>query len=259
MLSRKIFNLTMSCIAVGIGVRATEISPDPIIHYRLDENSGSTLVADTAAGRHDARIIVAQPQFQSEFVPGQHGNAVKFRADAPMRFVIPENSVLKALKPPFTIAFWANPSHGYKNLWVFGNNDGGISVRIFYQMFDFRWTDQNGVPHILQTPKFSAAMNAMQHYAVVNDGQRIMLYINGEPQELSLHIRGAKIDSFHGREYTGDAAELIPANTAGDYAIGGYYYNFAYPFEGIIDDLCVFNRALSSDELVTVAAESCNP
>jgi len=74
-------------------------------------------------------------------------------------------------------------------------------------------------------------------YAAIYDGEKIWLYINGEYVK-ALHVKG-------------DIAENALPLTIGAYAAKPSLENF----KGIIDDICIYNRALSKEELQQLYAE----
>jgi len=82
---------------------------------------------------------------------------------------------------------------------------------------------------------------AWYHAVVVYNDTDIRLYING-----TLDERGY---SYNPKAYTGGIA-----NQSAPFLIGGYLYNggLTRPFDGLIDDVAIFDRALSKAEVLEI-------
>jgi len=95
-----------------------------------------------------------------------------------------------------------------------------------------------------------AHVDTWLHIAVVQNGTEVSIYFNGILMPLVWTVTTDKTKWF---------SDLIGASTAADtYAIGALAYNggILFPFSGGIDDVIIYNRVPSSNEVYTVATET---
>jgi hypothetical protein len=213
-----------------------------IAHYTFDNDNGKTVLTDSGPNKLDAVLFSETAGAKIVTVDGKAGKALQLDNTTLMRFDLPVNPAVNELKPPYTIAFWAKTDVVNKRMTVIGcyadTGFEGFGAFICWQMLDYRW-GVNNANKLLTTDRFTVLKGEFQHFAVVNDGSRITLYINAEPMK-----------SLEG------AADLIPAACRRKLAIGncpGTRMN-AYPFTGLLDDLYIIGKALNADEIMDIAS-----
>ncbi|MCH7558910.1 MAG: hypothetical protein IIB56_15865, partial [Planctomycetes bacterium] len=205
----------------------SDASAELVAHWKLDEVSGTTAVDATGNG-HDGTLI-GNPQWTDGYFAG----GLKF-AGSPDKVDVPQSAELNP-ENAFTVTVWANldpggsgyrspvtsrddsPQRGYiiyctpGNTWEFwtGNSAGG-------------W-DSAGSPPV--------ALGEWTHVAATYSNGEKKLYINGE--------------------LAGESSATMPPNTVQVLRIGagategdGNYF-----FVGTIDDVRIYNHALSADEV----------
>lgn len=213
-----------------------------IAHYTFDNDNGKTILTDSGPNKLDAVIFSETAGAKAATVEGKVGKALQLTNAPLVRFDLPVNQMVNELKPPYTIAFWAKTDVVNKRMTVVSSyaDTGfqGVGVFICWQMLDYRW-GVNNVNKLFATDRFTVLKGEFQHFAVVNDGSKIELYINAEP-----------VKTLEG------SADLIPAPCKRSSAIGncpGTRLN-AYPFIGLLDDLYIIGKALTADEIMNLAS-----
>jgi Concanavalin A-like lectin/glucanases superfamily len=210
--------------AVSNGTYAKSVlAAKPLAYWRLEEWSGSTAF-DAMGGHHDATYETGVARWldgppSSSFSGAGAINHCPHFAGGRL------SATLKELKETYTVEFWfwnglpneAHPVTGY----VFGR--GGESLAI------------GGTARAPGSLVFGAhaghtilAPKTWNHAALVRDGSRVAVYLNGNPEP----------------EISGTAApeESKKIFVAGD--TGG-----TANFEGKMDEIAVYQRALSAEEI----------
>jgi len=91
----------------------------------------------------------------------------------------------------------------------------------------------------VSTPRFSVAPKHWVHVALTFDGTDMILYLNAV-EAARKHFTGKRlILRFPGRDFT----------------VGKYFWHDAYPFEGLLADVRIYDRALSAEELFQAACQ----
>ena len=228
----------------------------PLIgHWAMDEGSG-TSVADSTAYSNDGTIY-GNPSWTY----GKIKNCLDF--DGNDYVSLPK--VLDVTQP-FTITTWVNleSTNGYSLQSIFQQVDdtnGGIGRSLI-----FRTGSENsqgadllccrlGSTYLFSNVAIFSNLNKWYHIAMVFDGTTIYQYIDGV--------------------LTGQASGVIPEYSDGNFRIGAHKYNedqkwgdlFNHdtysadtrcwdiwaPWDGLIDDVRIYNTALSSSEIGNLA------
>ena len=191
-------------------------------HWKFDESTGT--IATDSAGTNNGTLIGFNFTTNSGRVPGIIGNALSF--DGVNNSVSLDSNQIN-LTNNFSLSVWLKPENA--------SSDGVfISVRSFYQVSGLRFF-VSGNSLFLQGETAAGwqgnffANNAIQngfwyHVAVVYDNSILTVYLNGAPQGST--------------NWGGD----VVMNTTWPSRIGteGAYY-----FDGAIDDMMIFQRALT--------------
>jgi hypothetical protein len=209
--------------------RDTRVRAGPIAAYSFDEDSGE--IAHDAAGNHDGKVEGA------EWTNGRFGPALQFDASEGDVVTIPDSEDLDTEE--FTLEAWIRPDEdnfygpivahtppeGQGYALFSGNGEEGFEGWLTGFISFHQWINA----HTFSEEK--APVGAWTHVAVTNDGNRIKLYVNGE-----------LIDNRESELFPPDEA---PLQIGGDepFAEGNF-------FDGKIDEVRVYNRALSAGEAI---------
>ncbi len=198
----------------------------PVAAYSFDEGSGS--VAHDTAGGHDAEIEGA------EWSAGRYGSGLKFDAAQEDVLTVPDSEDLRL--GDFTLEAWVSPDEsrnfapvvaklsnegfGY-GLYAGGGGTAGHpeGYLLYKEWVDASVRDSQDLP-----------LESWTHIAVTNDGEQIRLYVDGE-----------LVDT--GESESVQAGEG-PLQIGGNQAFGEDEY-----FDGEIDEVRVYDRALDEEEL----------
>ncbi|MCE5228357.1 hypothetical protein LLG95_02010 [bacterium] len=215
-----------------LDVRTSESPPlgeGLVAHYTFDEGSGN-LLHDSTPNANDGVILEGlEPAWQ----PGLHGFGLEFNGTSDV-VEIPNAPSLQ-LDQGMTITAWIYPSRllaGWQHL-VAKENDG---VTLAYYLAansgntNQPWTGFNIEMNWLSTGGgTSVPLYTWTHLASTYDARDLKLYVNG-----------VQVASY----YIGRAIE----RTAGKLHLGGRDGLSEY-FSGIMDEVMIFNRALSPSEV----------
>ena len=218
------------------------IPPPPADHlaaaYAFDENGGAT-TADSSGHENNGVLHGAA------FVVGEHGNALAF--DGAGDYVEAPNSVsLDIGGNGLTIAFWAriqSTTSGVDYVIVGKPWSGSSMPSPFYQYgveysnsgnktVDFFFGDPSGNLH--GPYRMAVTPGVWTHVAYTYDGSDVHGYVDGV-ERLS----------------SADAASLQPRGNSLRLGVDGAYQQF---YDGALDDLRIYSRALTPAEIRSVMA-----
>jgi len=221
--------LSMSAMAAG--------DPDLVIYYSFD-NFGA-VVSDESGKGHDG-TVVGDVKLDAN---GKRGGAAKFakgsyldlKGDAFPTSDIPVDAM--------TLCAWAKPENTGDSHAIF-NARAEDQTWVVHPEFrgdgKFRWLLRTaGKTTIFDIQQGQWTPDQWVHFAGVYSStgdNKGILYINGE-------------------KLAEEAARVANAKIAGDWKMGarvGKNIDDARPFTGLMDDFCMFKRALSQDEIKTL-------
>ena len=198
---------------------ANSASADLIGHWTFDEGGGN-LAADSSGNGHDATVY-GDPSW----IAGKLGSALEF--DGSDDYVGTGQSFLSDLGQ-FTIVCWlvGDPS-GASRTGLIGQNDcieygfiSGNTIQI--------WTPGGGSLNV----NWPFTDLDWHHIAAVGDGTSLVVYIDGEEVKVAASTPGV--------------IKTAPAPIS----IGG---QSPQVIDGMIDDVAIFNVALSEDDIKSLA------
>ena len=210
----------------------------PILHYKLDDGEG-VIAVDSSGNGNDGTL-----EDSPTVVDGQFGQALAFDFS---RVAIPASDSLTAdlFQESFTLSAWINPMRT-GNTWqqifrsvtasatndtLFLNNDGRLS---------WRGTVGGGwAGGMCETASDVVPADQWTQFAVTGDGTNFRIYVNGVLSQES---------AFQ----TTDGA-----NTT--YYIGGDPGTAGESYSGMIDEVLIYDRALSADEVSELAGKAVDP
>lgn len=199
-----------------------------VLHHMYDEGEG-TLAADASGNGHDGEIS------NPDWVKGKFGRALKFGGDGSDVFVTVESSAALNVNE-CTFMAWINADHWNGTRQIVGKSvHGGCAGRTQYGLFSeggvfkLRFETESGRADITtDLPATGEWINV----AFTNDGEKAMIYINAESV------------------VEGDVPGVLKANDD-PWRIGQDCERLNYVFAGMIDEVRLWNRALSGDEITS--------
>ena len=236
-------NLTFSMVLLG-ALTATAAPTGLLLHCSFDDGSPTEFRC--------APLATLKPRLSGSdlstvaLTDGVHGKALELKEGSTVKYVFdkPTATALQELQPPFTIALWMKktaeqPKHG---IWLATAVDqtepGGFELFWGWKRAYFRWGKGDG--NTLVSPVGLLFLNKFHHIAVVHDGKTITLYVDARPV-------AQKNDNGNFRP--------VPMEKRKRYlpTVGQYPARFnAYAHAGVIDDLYIFTRALTAEEIASL-------
>jgi Concanavalin A-like lectin/glucanases superfamily len=228
-------------VAISFSAFAAEKTKLPIIaHWSFDNDSGSTL-QDSGPNKLNANLKSKDKTAKVETAKGMKGKALKLSAKPLVKYVVQDKKKLLNLKPPFTIAMWIKRTGKMpKSMCLLTKMwDGGKTnwdLRYNWAMTNLRFGDGKK-QQMVSSPKYQVKNDKWYHVAATNDGRKVQLFINCEK---------VKEQTF---------ANAAPAPGKGSVVIGNYVGRAdAYNFIGLLDEVYIIGKVLSSEELFKLAA-----
>jgi hypothetical protein len=214
--------------------------PTSAVDFWTFDAGAGTSAADSAEGGNDGALI-NNPQWTT----GVAGQALSFNGDGTAVRMSGSGSVANLYKGGVTVSAWIRPTSsgggGRGRIVDKDNNDAGWFFSMYSDHLQFAVDQFNGDnPRRISTA--GVDLNRWQHVAATwdgsTDGSNIHLYVDGVPVDGSaVNGSGSALDD--------SGTPLTVGNRAGDLARG---------FAGGIDEVQVYNRALSASEIHSLAS-----
>ena len=210
----------MSGFLLTGATRAIDLSdPDLVGYWALNEGSG-TVTADLSANGYDGTLIGG-----TSWTDGIYQNALHFNGSN--AYVSTGQSILNGLDA-FTLAGWVSGSNVDVYASLFGQNDlvefgfiGGSEVGTW--MLGNNW--------VLVSANYPFDYPSWHHVALTGDATGVVIYIDGQ-------------------KAASDPGAVSSGSSGFTFNIGADVFNATGdPFLGEIDDVFVFGRALTQDEI----------
>lgn len=213
-------------VTITVTPKATSVATGLVAAYGFNEGTGTT--AADSSGKGNAGTI-ANTSWTSS---GRFGKALSFNGSSSM--VTVKDSASLDLTTGMTLEAWVYPQ-GSLSSWrtVLMKEQSGSDV-YYIQTVDGKMVGDVYVGGSKQNiySDSTIPLNTWTHLAATYDGAKIKIYINGALATWE--------NSVSGTIQTSTGALRIGGN-----AIWGEY------FQGLIDEVRIYNRALSSAEIVT--------
>ena len=230
----RIYNRGLSPAEIATDMEAPIQTPKqgPIAAWSFDEVEGTT-VEDLTGDGHTATVEGAVP------ARGKYGEALQF--DGEDDLVKVPNSPEFALTEGFTLESWVRPESGSSE-WapILAKAVGGGEAAEELAWWLYEAGHEPNVPFGGTEPapgvrndalgEDPLPVDAWSHVALTYDGSQVVLYVDGELVDCS------------------PAPSEAPRVTEGELQIGGATEEGDY-FEGRIDEVRIYNRALSQAEI----------
>ncbi|MFW6156404.1 MAG: LamG domain-containing protein [Armatimonadota bacterium] len=215
-------------------------APDPVAYWPMDEIADG-VVADASGHGRDATAHGADGS-APEVIEGIAGNALRFHRDREQYLQVAQIEGMQA-PDEMTVMAWVRPEQRRGAHGIIGNKGDksgdppwpGWRLRCFWARVVFQFGTADGEEPQVSTENWSIAPGFWHHVAVTYDGERLRAYINCDlaaeaevPEPIMARDREFVIGNYSGRKD-------------------------AYAFDGAIDELRVFDRALGEDEIFEAA------
>jgi len=230
---------TVACNAVAVPARpavpptSTPVAPAAqpaglVAAYSFDETSGTTVT--DVSGNNNTGTLGATVTRSTQ---GRFGGALVFNGDSSV--TVPNSASLN-LTTGMTLEAWVFPTASTS--WattLMKENAQGLAYSLYASssanrpIVYFNTGASTTRHHYLSGPA-ALPLNTWSHLAATYDGVTLRLYING-----------AQVSS---QPHTGSIIATTGALRIGGYAAGEF-------FRGLIDEIRIYNRALSPSEIVT--------
>jgi hypothetical protein len=221
--------MLLSMFIVMPHVSIAEITEEDIGGLWLfDEGSGKT-VSDSSGNGNDGEIVG-----ELEWVDGKFGKALQYPGESMNLVMLPNSDSLNPTSGITIMAWgWLVEGTGNNRRFLQKSTAGSDNqYRLLLEWGNFRFDPGPGVsPQALDTPVF--AEEEWHHVAGVYDGSESAIYIDGE-----------KVAS------QAASGEMIPSD--GPIFLGAKWNDPGHPgdyWKGMIDELAVFKRGLTADEI----------
>ena len=220
---------------------AAQEGPAPIAHWRMDAPVDGA-VADVTGNGHDA--VVGPEGVELKTVPSPCGTGLLFGGNDQAAYLQVSNSDDLRAPAQITAMAWIKPANRGIACEIVGNkgdkaNDPpwpGWRLRYNWQMLGFEIGGPGEFQHRLGSPGYSLPVGHWAHVAATYDGQTMRLYIN-----CSVVAEA-------------DVPGTILPKERWPIVIGNYSgRKNAYAMDGALDEVKVFDRALTEDEVFAAA------
>ncbi|MBW8041288.1 MAG: hypothetical protein FVQ85_14965 [Planctomycetes bacterium] len=215
------------------------VDPGPIAHWKFDEGSGA--IAYDSAGNNDGTI------YGAAWTTGQLGGALDFDGVDDYVEVSDDPSLRFTQYDSFSVSFWAKPSTGgyvFSKLQAYSQSGQfGYALRWLSTTSKFQFmTSKSGIVNVfVDTTDNSATAGSWYHVTAVYDKKDMKVYLNAE-------LKGTNFFGY-------DTSSTSPDNNL---TIGVRLYDSTLEqySDGIIDEVMIFDNALSAGEIEQLYAST---
>jgi len=232
---------SVALVALVVGACHAEEAPAALAHWKMDEVVDRK-VADVTGNGHDA--VLGPEGVELAVVDSPCGKALAFDGKKSGAYLQIEKWEDLDNLQEFTVMAWIKPAERSTSCEILcgkGDKYGdppwpGWRFRYGWAMLYFALGGPGDGHGQASTPGFSVPVGYFSHVAATYDGQKVRLYVNC--------VLMAEADA---------PAQLAPSKRA--YIIGNYIgRKDAYPMNGVLDEVKIFDRALSEKEIFAQAS-----
>ncbi|MBN1672581.1 MAG: LamG domain-containing protein [Kiritimatiellae bacterium] len=231
----------LSAILASAGIAAADDSL--LAHWRFDSIADGR-VEDASGRGHTARLRNPDGA-KLEIVAGQAGQALKLPGKHTASFEVEGSRDFEA-PAALTVMAWVRPAKREGRGMIAckkgdrpkNGSSPGWRLSVFWGLAQFQIGCVAGKEYQVTSAEWSTPPGFWSHVAATYDGQRLRLFVNAV--------------EVHSRKVSGPIATekrpLVLANYVGT-------NKNAYPFLGALDDIRIYSRALTGDDILRVAAQ----
>jgi len=243
-------------VGAALALQAADVRQGLVSYWPLDEMSPDATTTPDVVSGNDFQVANMIP---GDVVPGKRGNAFQFTGDylTYLWFTTPEGEdtgLPISNNPEWTVMFWVNAEVAGSTMndaRVFsesssmdGNNNPLVNIGTQNSA-----APDNGYVYLYMRDAGSATLNHPHSTAPAYDGAWHHVALTYKPGELNLYIDGALDSTF---EYT-KGTEHRDTTSIGA-IVRGMGENISSYFTGLVDEVAVWERALSAEEVQEVMA-----
>ena len=223
-------------VAEGLAAATSKIPSKGLVAHWTFDGSAKPLVKDIAGG-HDA-----QAYGEVKAAPGVFGKSLRF-SGASSCLTVPDRPELSFVDATFSLAAWVNAYHpGHDQDMIVGKNVYSRNQREWGLFVDkdgkFRFYLRRGLAWRTVESSTSPQAGRWHHVAVTAQAGVVVLYVDGVSEGIA--------------SYGQPIADTPAALTLGGTRDGRRVWQCLV---GALDDVCVFNRALSPQEVKDMVVE----
>jgi len=198
-----------------------------VLYLSLDDDGGGT-AADSSQYGHDGELI-GDPSW----VPGQSGSALQFDGGQGQHVVVPVTDMLQ-LTTAFSAVFWVQRAEDHPAAWNYMIGAGTLKWATIFNTDQSVYVYSRSGGAWAQAAKTTAPLTTdWTHVALTHDVDAdIVIYFNGDP-------------AFEGA----GPPEVDPID--GSIMVGARHPGQEF-FSGTIDEVFLFNRAITADEVASI-------
>lgn len=233
-------SISMYGLTWNYSVTCTDSIGDSLLAWKFDEYTGSSTADSTGNG--NTGIFHGGVSW---YTPGRSGSCIQFNGlDG---YVDCGNNPDTNLTGDMSFSAWVKMNSGYYDQKIGGNQNGsygGYKLCIYNSKAEFEVRDANNKPHLNRDMTGGTILTMGSWYHILGvyseSGHWIKTYVNGK---LDRHLQG---------NGTGTGQTDVPANalgsTTGNFVMGREPWADLYYFDGWMDDIRVWNRALGDSD-----------
>jgi len=211
-----------------LGSLFTTYSKDLVLYYTFDKHAGSS-IPDTSKNKNDGRVLGAK--WAAE---GKVGGASSFNGGTD-RILIDHDASLELGSGPRTMGAWIKShgsTHTYQSIFCKGSNPG-YSLRLArFPDRALEYFKSGGDHYSFYTSSQAIRDSAWHHIVVVDQG-------NGT---VEFYMDGLLLEAMTQKNYNSDTKEKAAVGGLAN-TVNGQWFN------GCIDELFIFKRALTKTEV----------
>jgi hypothetical protein len=221
-------------IGTKLSIYTTELKK-PLAYYKLDEGTG-TQIGSWGTTSPLFGTLGSGSSAPSWTTSGLQNKALSFNGTN--QYVsIADNSALD-ITPNITLSAWVYPTNltGYRTILSkrdISGTEGNYSIRTSGDELEFYYA--SGSWQVYATSSANLAINRWYYVAATYDGSTIKIYLNGK--------------LLNGSCIAGTCNVSLPSNDNNNLAIGRAGDNPTEYFQGTIDEIRIYDQALSATEI----------
>jgi hypothetical protein len=211
---------------------SAKIDPKSVVGIWLFDDGKGAVAKDSSGNGNDGKLVK-----EPKWVDGKFGKALEFNGTD--NYVDVGSGESLDITDAITIVAWTLPSNqtfnhqdivGKPSAYILGHMDPGVIVRSYIN--DGGWF---GVPY---SKDFQNYVDKWFHFAFTYDRSELKVYVNG-----TLDSKGAR-----GGQIVINKNPVVVAHSCESQGFNAFY-------KGIVDDVAIFNEALSEDDITSIMSQ----
>ena len=207
---------------------SSRTGPSLVAQWHMDEGTGINVGDSSGNGNHGT----LQNMVNSAWVDGVKGKALEFDGETE-HVAIADSTSLQLGNDDFTIEAWIKTTAGGDAKRIYINYDDADSYNYFFLDITPDGYARIRIEHTNPAQSSNKVNDGNWHYvAGKREGDNLYIYVDGVEKGSN-----SGVDNFNA------------GNMGGSHSIGRQLVGNSYPFNGIIDEVCIYERALSPAEI----------